>query len=266
MLRVPHETKLLPGRLVGRYKRFIAVIELDSGPRVRAHCVNPGRMEGQVRPGARCWVSKVPEDSTRKLRYTWELTEEAGMIVGANTVVPNRIVEALLAARVLPGLRRYRALRREVGYGERSRIDFLLEGATPHFIEVKNAHLVYPDGRGYFPDSVSARASEHLRALMAEVAGGAKASVLFTIQRPDAQGIRPSDVHDPTFAATAREAGEAGVRFRAVCIRPTLSAYEVLREIPVDLRVYDTQPRERWRAERAACSGWSRADPPKTEG
>ena len=32
--------------------------------------------------------------------------------------------------------------------------------------EVKNCHMVYPDGNGYFPDSVSARASRHMQELL----------------------------------------------------------------------------------------------------
>lgn len=257
LVSVPHPTPLLEGRLIDRYERFIAAIELASGERVRAHCVNPGRMEGQVRPGVRAWVSAVPADSKRKLRYTWELVEEDGQIVGANTVAPNRIVGELLAARVLPGLRRFRSLQREVVHAG-SRVDFVLDGARPHYVEVKNAHLVYPDGRGYFPDSVSARAAQHLESLIFAVEDGAAATVLFTIQRPDVRAIRPSDLHDPTFAAAARTAGRAGVRFRAVTIRPTLRAYEVVREIPVDLREYETDEHQRWRAEKLPWSGWRR--------
>lgn len=265
LVSIPHPNPLLEGRLIARYDRFIAEIELHTGTRIRAHCVNPGRMEGQVRPGVRAWVSAVPRTSKRKLRYTWELVEEDDRIVGANTTAPNRIVAQLLAARVLPGLRRFRELRSEVAYAERSRIDFLLDGAVPHYVEVKNSHLVYPDGRGYFPDSVSVRATHHLEALQHVVESGAKATVLFTIQRPDVRAIRPSSLHDPAFAAAARAAGAAGVRFRAVTIRPTLRAYEVMEEIPVDLREYATDDHERWRADKLKWSGWRR-DPTRASG
>lgn len=265
LVRVPHPAPLLRGRLVDRYERFIAEVELDSGARVRAHCVNPGRMEGQVRPGARVWLSKVPPDSKRRLRYTWELVEEDRRIVGANTTAPNKIVAALLAARVLPGLKRFRALRSEVAYGEpgpngrRSRVDFVLEGARrDHYVEVKNSHLRYPDGRGYFPDSVSVRASHHLAALADQARAGSKATVLFTIQRPDIVAIRPSRLHDPTFADAARAARDAGVRFRAVTIRATPRAYEVLREIPVDLGDYDFEAQRPWREAKLSRSGWRR--------
>lgn len=262
-MRIPHPRPLLPGRLVDRYERFIAEIELDGGQRIRAHCVNPGRMEGLVAPGVRVWVWQVPPDSKRKLRYTWELVEDPDpaidMIVGANTVAPNRIVAELLAAKQLPGLRRYRALRSEVAYGERSRVDFVLDGKTPHYVEVKNSHLRYPDGRSYFPDSVSARASHHLEALADLVAGGgAKATVLFVSQRPDVRAVRPSILHDPTFAATARDVAARGVRFRAVTVQATPKVYEVVGEIPVDLSVYDTDAHARWREQGLRWSGWRR--------
>jgi sugar fermentation stimulation protein A len=206
----------------------------------------------------------VPAASKRKLRYTWELVEEDGRIVGVNTVAPNRVVAELLAARVLPGLRRFRQLRREVAYAGRSRVDFVLDGTTPHYVEVKNSHLRYADARGYFPDSVSARATHHLEALGEVVAAGAKATVLFTIQRPDIEAIRPSILHDPDFAAAARVAAAAGIRFRAVTIEATLGALEVIREIPVELEVYETHAHARWQAEKLRWSGWRR-DPLRGE-
>ncbi|MEM9193964.1 MAG: sugar fermentation stimulation protein SfsA, partial [Myxococcota bacterium] len=103
LLRIPHPRRLVAGALVGRYDRFVADVRLADGRVVHAHCVNPGRMEGLVRPGCRVWLSPVPKANRRKLRYTWELTEDDGFIVGANTGAPNRIVEAVLARRVLPG-------------------------------------------------------------------------------------------------------------------------------------------------------------------
>lgn len=259
LLRIAHPTPLLRGRFRARYDRFIAEIDLDSGERIRAHCVNPGRMEGIVRPGARAWVSKAPPERKRKLAYTWELVDDQGLLMGANTVAPNRIVETLLRARVLSGLKRYRNLRREVRYAEGSRADFLLEGSRPHFVEVKNCHLVYPDGRGYFPDSVSARAAHHMEALAEARHDGAKCTVVFVVQRPDARAVRPSRLHDPNFAEAAWEAWRAGVRFRALRVRVTPKAYEVLDEIPAELRRYDASRLVPWRAEKLPYSGWIRS-------
>jgi sugar fermentation stimulation protein A len=215
-------------------------------------------MEGQIRAGARAWITKVEPSSKRKLRYTWELVEEDGLLVGANTVAPNRIIGELLAARCLVGLRRFRSLRREVAYGERSRVDFVLDGATPHFIEVKNAHLRYADGRAYFPDSVSVRARHHMQALAELVREGAKATVLFTVQRGDVHAVRPSILHDPDFAAAVREAARAGVRLRGLAIQPTLRSYQVLREIPVETELHAIDDHRRWRDEKLPWSGWQR--------
>ena len=256
LLRLNHPTPLLRGRLVARWDRFVAEVDLDDGRRVRAHCVNPGRMEGMVRPGARVWLSPAPPERKRKLAFTWELVAYEGRVVGANTVAPNRIVGELLRARLLPGLRRYRALRAEVAYGERSRADFCLEGASRHFVEVKNCHLVYPDGRGYFPDTVSDRAAHHMSSLAQAVVDGARATVVFCVQRDDVRAVRPSRLHDPVFAEAARAAWKAGVRFRALRVRATPTAYEVLGEIPVELRRYDGARLIPWREARAPFSGW----------
>jgi sugar fermentation stimulation protein A len=255
---IEHAAPLSEGRLVDRYNRFIADVELGDGRVVSAHCVNPGRMEGLVRPGARAWISPAPEGSKRKLRWTLEILEIDGRYVGANTVVPNRIAETLVRERLIPGLKRWRALQREVPYGERSRIDLMLRGATDHLVEVKNCHLVYPDGRAYFPDSVSVRAAGHLRELAAQVRAGLKATVLFVVQRTDARSLRPSRLHDPDFADAAEEARQAGVRFRAARVDPTAEGYRFERMIPVDLGAYDHETLEPYRAALATHSGWRR--------
>ncbi|MEM9191977.1 MAG: DNA/RNA nuclease SfsA, partial [Myxococcota bacterium] len=154
---------------------------------------------------------------------------------------------------------RDRALRREVAYAPGSRIDFVLDRAEgPHFIEVKNCHLVYPDRRGYFPDSVSERAARHMSELAELARAGERASVIFTVQRPDARSIRPSDLHDPRFATEVRRAAEAGVRFTALAIRPTLTGYVVESPIPVDVRPYRFAHLAEIRSDRLRYSGWER--------
>ena len=246
---------------MARYDRFIADVELADGTVVPSHCVNPGRMEGLVRPGARAWVSPAPVGSKRKLKWTLELLELDGRYVGANTVVPNRIAEALIRARLVPGLKRWRNLRREVPYGERSRIDILLEGKQNHLVEVKNCHLVYPDRCAYFPDSVSERAARHLRELADHVEKGYRATVLFVLQRTDGDALRPSRLHDPDFALAASEAGAAGVKFKAVQVDPTPEGYVFQRVIPVHLSHYDKGRIQPYRSALDQYSGWKRRGP-----
>jgi len=266
LFRLPHRADL-EGRLVARYDRFIAVVRLEDGREVRAHCVNPGKMEGVVRPGARVWLREAPPERKRKLRFTWELLEvptpSGAELLGVDTTAPNRIVEGLLAAKVLPGMRRYRQLYTEAPSGAH-RVDFLLEGARPHWVEVKNVHLLYPDGRAYFPDSRSVRSAEHVRHL-ARLAEDARTTVLFVVQWSGAvRAVRPSALHDPELFEACREARDAGVRFRGLRVRPTLDAYEVVEELPVELRRYDPTRLEAWRAANAETSGWRR-DPARVK-
>jgi sugar fermentation stimulation protein A len=256
LLELPHSATLLPGRLIRREKRFIAHVRLDSGQSVVAHCINPGKMEGLVRPGAPVWLTEAPNKARRKLAYTWELIRVGRRMIGANTTMSNRLVAELLTRRRLRGLASYSRLAQERPYGDGSRVDFwLLARGRQHFVEVKSCHLVYPDRCGYFPDAKSERAARHLHELVRQVRAGHRATVLFTVQHGGARSIRPSDVHDPEFAAAARGAAAAGVRFRAVRVRPSLRGYCVEQEIPVDLRGYDPRPVERWRRANLPWSG-----------
>ncbi len=264
---LPHPAPLQSGRLLARWDRFIAEVALDKGGQtVRAHCVNPGRMEGLVEAGRRVWLLPAPDTPAgrkRKLRYTLELIEDRAptgemVITGANTQAPNRFVAAALAAKAIDGLRRYSGLRAEVRDGS-SRIDFLLEGKTPHFVEVKNSHIHYPDGRSYFPDTVSDRAAGHMRHL-AHRAKDARCTVLFVVQRPGkVRSLRPSRLHDPTFAAACGEAAAAGVRFRAIQVLPDVEGYHLGPSIPVDLSDYDADAHIPWRDAGRVLAGWKRS-------
>jgi sugar fermentation stimulation protein A len=244
--------------LLRRYHRFLTDVRLEDGRVVTAHCVNSGTMEGLVRPGAPAWLLPTP-GAHKKLQWTWVMTEAQGLRVGTDTSLPNRLVRALLEARWLPRLGRYDTVRPEFVHAPGSRVDFRLEGAgLVHDLEVKNCHLVYPDGRAYFPDSVSLRATKHLQALAREVRRGLRASVLFVVQREDARALRPSGLHDPAFADAARRAHTAGVRMRALRARPDEEGLTVLDTLPVELSPYDTRAHVGWRAALKPWSGWER--------
>ena len=65
---------LVSGKLIKRYKRFLADIELDSGEFITAACPNTGSMLGCNVPESRVWLS-VSDSPTRKYRHNWELVE-----------------------------------------------------------------------------------------------------------------------------------------------------------------------------------------------
>lgn len=246
-VRIERRAPLVGGTLLKRYKRFLADIRLEDGRIVVAHCVNTGAMEGLTRPGTRVWASES-DNPARKLKYTWELAEVDGALLGVDTSLPNRIVGRLLAAGKLPWLGAFDECVAERKYGDNRRIDFWLrKGERETFVEVKNCHLLYPDGFAYFPDTVSERAAHHVRELAKAASSGHRAEVLFFCQIPGAKGVRPSDVHDPAFAAATREAAKAGVVFSAIALAQTPNEIVVLGRVPVDLEPYATESVETWR-------------------
>lgn len=205
-------TPLTRGRLIQRYKRFFADVMLDDGTAITAHCPNPGAMLGLNQPGLGCWVSRS-DDPKRKLAHTLELVEADGGLVGINTMLPNRLVAEALAADAIPELTGYAVHRREVKYGENSRVDFLLThpDRAACWLEVKNCHLSRTSGLAEFPDCVAARSSKHLRELETMVAAGERAVALFVVQRTDCQAFSACHDLDPVFAIGLDRAADAGV-------------------------------------------------------
>jgi sugar fermentation stimulation protein A len=220
------------GRLVQRYKRFFADVVLDDGREITAHCPNPGAMLGLNTPGLPAWLSRS-DSPTRKLPHTLELVEADGGLVGINTMHPNRLTAEALEADAIPELTGYHSHRREVRYGEASRVDFLLEGAAGRcWLEVKNCHLMRGGRLAEFPDCVAARSLKHLRELTEMVRLGDRAVMLFVIQRTDCDTFSTAADLDPAYAAGLTAAAAAGVE--VLCYDCDLSEQEIriARRIP----------------------------------
>ena len=202
---------LISGRLVKRYKRFLADVELADGAVVTAHCPNSGSMLGCNQTGSPVMLSTSP-NINRKLPYTWELVKVSDYWIGLNTMLPNRLAEEGILSGVITELQGYEQLRREVPYGsERSRIDLLLEGKKGRcFVEVKNVTMV-EHGMALFPDAVTERGQKHLRELMEVVRNGHRGVILFTVQRGDGSAVAPADRIDPVYGRLLREAVQNGV-------------------------------------------------------
>lgn len=226
---------LIPGRLMRRYKRFLADIELEDGRVVTAHCPNSGSMRGCDDPGNPVCLSYSPNPH-RKLPYTWELVQVDGFWVGLNTLLPNRLAEEAILDGTITELQGYDRLRREVPYGsERSRIDILLEGEQGRcFVEVKNVTLV-ENGLALFPDAVTERGQKHLRELIEVVRNGERGVILFTVQRGDGVAVAPADAIDPVYGRLLREAVTIGVEALAYRARVEPEAIRLTERLPIQL-------------------------------
>jgi sugar fermentation stimulation protein A len=209
-------TPLLRGRLIKRYKRFLADVALENGETITASCPNTGSMMGLSSPGLGVWVS-TNDSATRKYRHTLELVEiddGAGVtLVGINTGLPNRIVTEAVKGGQIASLSGYASLRNEVKYGVNSRIDILLEDPNKGlcYVEIKNVHLMRTAGLAEFPDSVTARGAKHLDELADMVREGHRAVMVYLIQRGDCGRFSLAGDMDPQYAAAFTRARQVGV-------------------------------------------------------
>ncbi len=198
--------ELIPGRLIKRYKRFLADVELEDGMVVTAHCPNSGSMTACSEPGRPVYLSRH-DNPRRKLKYTWEIIHMPDSLVGVNTLVPNRLVKTSIEHNLVPELLDYQDIRPEVQTSKGSRLDLLLTKShgAKCFVEIKNCTLVN-QGVACFPDAVTQRGRKHLDELQRLVAEGNRCVMFFCVQRMDAECFRPADQIDSAYAEALRRA------------------------------------------------------------
>ena len=211
---------LVLGRLVLRYKRFLADVELADGTIVTTHTTNTGSMKTCWEPGDRVLLERAANPD-RKLKFTWLAVERGGGWVGVETGMPNRVVAAAARQGALPGLPDLCEVSTEVKYGsERSRIDVLAQDATGRqvFIEVKNTTLKAGNW-ALFPDAVTERGTKHLRELQGMVREGHRAAIAFFVHRTDVDRFDAAREIDPVYAAELDRAAQTGVEILPLAVR-----------------------------------------------
>ena len=222
------------GRLIRRYKRFLADIETATGELLTIHCPNTGSMFNCMVEGGSVWFSRS-NDPKRKLPGTWEIAETPQWrLACVNTARANQLVEEALNAGVITELNGFTALKREVPYGqEKSRIDFRLDypgGAA--YVEAKSVTLGF-DGTSIaaFPDAVTQRGAKHLRELAHLARSGVRAVQLYCVNLSGIDGVRPAEEIDAGYAVALREAKAAGVEVLAYGVQ--VSAQQICIDRPL---------------------------------
>ncbi|MFT4798417.1 MAG: sugar fermentation stimulation protein A [Candidatus Azotimanducaceae bacterium] len=215
-------TPLQSGKLVRRYKRFLADIESAEGKEFTIHCPNTGSMKNCAEPGFDVWFSHS-DNPKRKYANTWELAKDHhGNMIGINANLANKLVKEAILSGVIVELAGYDLVQSEVKYGvENSRIDLLLTGENRPkcYVEIKSVTLLdnHPDrdtngkGRGLFPDAVSTRGQKHLRELAEVARHGERAVLVFCVQHSGIVSVAAAAEIDPEYAASLIQARQAGV-------------------------------------------------------
>lgn len=209
---VLQQGELVPGRILRRYQRFLADVELPGGEVVTVHTTNTGTMKTCWEPGDLVLL-RPADNPARKLKWTWVACRRGEAWIGVETGIPNKVVAEAARRGLLPGLEDLREVRTEVRYGqESSRIDVhARDGAGREvFIEVKNATLRM-GSLCTFPDAVTTRGLKHLRELTQMVREGHRAVILFFVHRPDVAAFQAAWAVDPAYGAGLEEAAAAGV-------------------------------------------------------
>ncbi|TLM63966.1 MAG: DNA/RNA nuclease SfsA [Deltaproteobacteria bacterium] len=224
---------LLAGRLLRRYQRFFAEVELEDGRVVTAHTPNTGSMQQCAVAGHRVLLSPS-RNPARKLAYTWELVEVNGHWVDVNTQRANRVVEEALRTGQI-GTFAGGTVRPEFPWGA-SRFDFLVERqAERTLLEVKNVTLCCADAVACFPDAVTERGQKHLRELLQAKGEGWRTAVLFLVQRGEAEAFTPADAIDPEYGRLLRAAVAGGVEALACRTLVTPAEVTIDRELALIL-------------------------------
>lgn len=226
----------IEGRFLRRYKRFFADVELDDGRVITAHCPNTGSLLGCLEPGRRALL-RDSQNLDRKLRYVLQALKVGRGWVNVDTALPNAVVADEVRRGRIAELSGYASARREVRYGDNSRIDLLLEASDGRrcYVEVKNTTLAR-GRRAQFPDAVTERGLKHLNEL-SKVARMPKhrAVQFFFVSRGDVDRFEPARDIDPSYAEGLSRARDAGVELLAYRARVRADALSLEKRLEIDL-------------------------------
>ncbi|MBA4249508.1 MAG: DNA/RNA nuclease SfsA [Candidatus Puniceispirillum sp.] len=230
---------IVQGRLLKRYNRFLADVELENGEIVTAHCPNSGKLLG-VPQNAQVLLKDLGLSEKRKLQYRWDyfLDSDSFTWVGVNTHMANDTVGQLIDSKIIEPFHKVISSKREVKYGTNSRIDFLLKTADNDiYVEVKSVHMKR-GSHACFPDCPTVRGAKHLKELAHLIENPFyQAYVIFLVQRHDCDFFSVAKDLDADFYQAFLRAKQTGVQFYALSMQnDDLGNCEFFKEIEV---IYD---------------------------
>jgi len=213
-LEMEFTKSLIKGKLIKRYKRFFADIQLDKEI-VTAHCPNTGSMRGLLDKGNDVYIIQN-NDPKKKLKYGLEIIKTKKNLVGVNTHMANKIVKHGFENNLIKELKDNDSIKPEFFFNKETRFDFLIEkNQQKIFVEVKNVTLFRNVNTAEFPDAVTTRGSKHLLALIDAIKKGYKSYLLFLVQIQNMEKFKIAKDIDSEYYKNYMLAKKAGVNFLA---------------------------------------------------
>ncbi len=226
--------KLIPAKLLKRYKRFLADVMLADGKDITVYCPNTGSMRSCSAPGSNVLISQS-DNAKRKYQYTLEMIDVGTGWIGINTSLTNTIVAEAIQQGIIEELQDIDVIHREVKTSAHTRLDLMVEkSGTKIYIEIKNCSLV-EDQIAMFPDAVTARGTKHLVELAELVAQGNEGMIFYLVQRMDADLFKPAGHIDQLYAETLRKVYNQGVKIVVYQAEANENGIVVKRKLPFSL-------------------------------
>ena len=211
---------LIKGKLIKRYKRFFADINVNN-ELITAHCPNTGSMMGLLSKGNEVWVTKN-DNPNRKLKYTLEIIKKEKSLIGVNTHRANKIVQHGLENKLINEFKKVKLIKPEFKFSKNTRFDFLCD---KKIIEVKNVTLTRENKVAEFPDAITSRGTKHLIKLVDSLKKKYDPYVLFLTQIQGIEYFKIAKDIDYNYYENYLIAKKAGVNFLAY--RCNLSSKEI---------------------------------------
>jgi len=204
--------RLIKGKLIKRYKRFFADINIKNKI-ITAHCPNTGSMMGLLNANNDVWVSKN-NNPKRKLKFTLEIIKVKNNLVGVNTHLANKIVYHGLSNNLINEFKKCENIKKEFFFNKETRFDFLIQKKNQKiFVEVKNVTLFRENKIAEFPDAITSRGSKHLNTLVEAIKKGYKSYILFLVQIQNTEYFKIAKDIDKKYYQNYLIAKKAGVQF-----------------------------------------------------
>ena len=204
--------RLIKGKLIKRYKRFFADINIKNKI-ITAHCPNTGSMMGLLNTNNDVWVSKN-NNPKRKLKFTLEIIKVKNNLVGVNTHLANKIVYHGLLNNLINEFKKCENIKKEFFFNKETRFDFLIQKKKQKiFVEVKNVTLFRENKIAEFPDAITSRGSKHLNTLVEAIKKGYKSYILFLVQIQNTEYFKIAKDIDKKYYQNYLIAKKAGVQF-----------------------------------------------------